>query len=652
MAPSDTSWLDPDRRLSDADPTMDTPPTDTTPSGRRLAVLSLAALGVVYGDIGTSPLYAIRESFHESYGLAVTAENVLGVLSLIFWALVLVISVKYLAVVLRADNRGEGGILALTALVAPLHDGRHHRGLLVVLGLFGAALLYGDGMITPAISVLSAVEGLRVATPVFQRWVVPLTCVVLVGLFLFQRRGTEGVGKVFGPITLVWFAVLAALGVYQIAREPSVLTAVLPTHAVAFFVHNRLRGFLVLGSVFLVVTGGEALYADMGHFGTRPIRLMWFAVVLPALLLNYFGQGALLVRTPSAIENPFYRMGPPWAVYPLVGLATAATVIASQAVISGSFSLAMQSVQLGYSPRLGIEHTSASEFGQIYIPAVNWALMLACIGLVVGFGSSSALAAAYGVAVTTTMVITTLLFYAVAREHWGWSRPVALGVASLFMVVDLSFWAANLTKIPAGGWFPLLVAGVVFLLMTTWKTGRRVLARRMKAREIPLADFLESIRAHPPARVCGTAVFMFRDADSTPRALLHNLKHNKVLHEQVVLLSVVTEAAPRIPASERVTVLAWGQGFSSVIVHYGFMEDADVPSVLRELDGRDGLRLKPMETTYFLGRETLVPSDDGSGMLFWRERLFAFMSHNARPPTTFFRLPPNQVVEIGARVEL
>jgi KUP system potassium uptake protein len=631
---------------------MSSPPTAPPPTGRRLAVLSLAALGVVYGDIGTSPLYAIRESFHASYGLAVTSENILGVLSLIFWSLLLVISVKYLALVLRADNQGEGGILALTSLVTPVQNGRDGRRVLVVLGLFGAALLYGDGMITPAISVLSAVEGLQVATPVFQPWVIPITVAILIGLFAFQRHGTGGVGRVFGPVTLVWFFALAALGGYQIVREPSVLSAVLPTHAISFFLDNGLRGFLVLGSVFLVVTGGEALYADMGHFGTRPIRLMWFGIALPSLLLNYFGQGALLIGNPAAIENPFYRMGPDWAMYPMVGLATVATVIASQAVISGSFSLAMQSVHLGYSPRLEIRHTSASEFGQIYIPEVNWALMIACIGLVVGFGSSSNLAAAYGVAVTTTMVITTILFYFVARERWGWSRFAALGLTALFLVVDLAFWGANLTKIPAGGWFPLVVAGVVFLLMATWKTGRRVLANGIKTREMPLVGFLASIRGHPPTRVPGTAVFMFRDADGTPRALLHNLKHNKILHERVVFLSVTTEAVPHVGQDRRVTFLARGEGFFSVTLHYGFMENADVPAELAGLDGREGLRLKPMETTFFLGRETLVPSDNGSGMWFWRERLFAFMSHNARSPAAFYRLPPNAVVELGARVEL
>jgi len=629
-----------------------TQPISSPANGRRLAVLSIAALGVVYGDIGTSPLYAVRESFHASYGLAVVSSNILGVLSLIFWSLILVISIKYLGVILRADNDGEGGILALASLVTPMQASADRRKVLVVLGLFGAALLYGDGMITPAISVLSAVEGLQVATPVFERWVIPITVLILIALFAFQKRGTEGVGKVFGPVTLVWFLVLAALGLYQIAQEPSVLAAVLPTHAITFFIENGTRGFLVLGSVFLVVTGGEALYADMGHFGTRPIRLMWFAIALPALLLNYFGQGALLIRMPDAIVNPFYRMGPDWAAYPLVLLATAATVIASQAVISGSFSLAMQSVQLGYAPRLRIEHTSEEEFGQIYIPEVNWALMVACIGLVVSFGSSSALAAAYGVAVTTTMVITTVLFFVVARERWRWSMVAAGSLATLFLVVDLAFWAANLTKIPDGGWFPLVVAAVVFVLMTTWKAGRRVLAGRMKARELPLDDFLKSLEEHLPTRVPGTAVFMFKDATGTPRALLHNLKHNKVLHEHVVCLAVVTESVPYVSPRDRARCTPRGCGFYAVVLRYGFMEDVNVPLALRDLEGCDELRLKPMETTYFLGRETLVPGRNGSGMRRWRKHLFAFMSHNARPPAAYFRLPPSQVIEVGAQVQL
>jgi KUP system potassium uptake protein len=631
---------------------MEAAGTKEKASGKRLAVLSLAALGVVYGDIGTSPLYAIRESFHESYALPVDPNNVLGVLSLIFWSLVVVISVKYLVFVLRADNRGEGGILALTALVTPVASGKGGRRALLLLGLFGAALLYGDGMITPAISVLSAVEGIQVATPVLAEWVIPVTVVILIGLFLFQRRGTEGVGKVFGPVTLVWFTVLATLGLYQIVLEPRVLVAVSPWHAVTFFVHNGVRGFLVLGSVFLVVTGGEALYADMGHFGPRPIRLTWFALVLPALLLNYFGQGALLIRDPGAIDSPFYHTAPDWALVPLVVLATAATVIASQAVISGSFSLAMQSMQLGFSPRLRIDHTSELEKGQIYIPEVNWVLMVACIGLVIGFGSSSNLAAAYGVAVTTTMVITTALFYVLARERWRWPLPVAIGATTVFAVVDVSFWIANLTKIPAGGWFPLAVAGAVFVLMTTWQSGRRLLAGRMKARELPLGDFIESIGRHPPTRVPGTAVFMFSDPEGTPRALLHNLKHNKVLHEQVLSLAVTTEDVPHVDPADRVSLLRRPEGFYSLVVQYGFMDDIDVPAVLRSLDGRDGLRLKPLATTYFLGQETLVPGENGSRMASWRKRLFAFMSHNARSPASFFRLPPSQVVEIGARIQL
>ena len=623
------------------------------PAGKRLALLSLAALGVVYGDIGTSPLYAIRESFHEEYGLSVAPANVLGVLSCIFWSLILVISVKYLVFILRADNRGEGGILALAALVTPLQAGRRGRHwALIAMGLFGAALLYGDGMITPAISVLSAVEGLQVATPLFEPYVIPITIAILVGLFLFQSRGTEGVGKVFGPLTLVWFTTLTALGVYQLVQQPSVLRAASPTYAVAFFVSNGARAFLVLGSVFLVVTGGEALYADMGHFGRRPIRLTWFGLVLPALLINYFGQGALLIRRPEAIENPFYRMGPDWALYPLVVIATVATVIASQAVISGSFSLAMQSVQLGYSPRLGIEHTSKREIGQIYIPAINWGLMVACIALVIGFGSSSDLAAAYGVAVTTTMVITTILFYALARRTWGWSLPLALGVAGFFMVIDLAFWGANMVKIPHGGWFPLVVAAVVFTLMTTWKRGREILAERLRPGTLPVDQFVDDVRENPPLRVPGTAVFMFGDPGGTPPALLHNLKHNKVLHEQVLLLSVLTEEVPRVPEEERLSLEARGEDVYTVVLRYGFMEDVDVPRELARLAGRAGLELEPMETTFFLGRERLIATREVEGMAVWREKLFALMSRNARSATAFFRLPSNRVVELGAQVRL
>ena len=619
-------------------------------SRRYLLALSLSALGIVYGDIGTSPLYAMRESFLAEHGVAATPENVLGVLSLIFWSLVLVISVKYLVFVLRADNRGEGGILALTSLITPAHALRRGRWGLITLGLFGTALLYGDGMITPAISVLSAVEGLEVVTPAFKPYVIPVTVAVLAALFVVQRRGTARVGRVFGPVTLVWFGVLAALGVWHIARAPEVFAAVLPTHAVRFFVANGWHAFLVLGSVFLVTTGGEALYADMGHFGRRPIRLAWFAVVLPALLLNYFGQGALVLHDPAAVANPFYRMAPGWALLPVVAIATAATVIASQALISGAFSLTLQAVQLGYSPRVQVDHTSATERGQIYIPAVNWALMVACIGLVVGFRSSTNLAAAYGIAVTTTMAITTLLFYFVARERWHWGAAKAGVVAGTFLVIDLAFFAANLPKVPHGGWFPLAVGAVVFTLLTTWKKGRQILALRLREQALPRDLFLANMAAHPPHRVAGTAVFMFGDTRGTPPALLHNLKHNKVLHERVVFLAVVTQEVPSVPEAERVEVRALAPGFWHVRLSYGFMEDADVPAALGAI-AHDGLSFRPMETTYFLGRETLIATRR-PGMALWRERLFAVLSRNARPATTFFRLPPNRVVELGAQVEL
>ncbi|MEJ2677972.1 MAG: KUP/HAK/KT family potassium transporter, partial [Gemmatimonadota bacterium] len=559
--------------------------------------MSLTALGIVYGDIGTSPLYALRESFRGAYTVVVGPESVLGVLSLILWSLVFVISVKYLGVILRADNRGEGGILALTSLVTPVGATRGGRWWLITLGLFGAALLYGDSMITPAISVLSAIEGLQVATPVFQPYVIPITVVILVVLFAVQRRGTARVGSVFGPVTVIWFTVLAVLGIRQIVMEPSVLRAVNPVYALSFFGRHGLSGVTVLGSVFLVVTGGEALYADMGHFGKRPIRLAWFALVLPALLLNYFGQGALLIQHPEAIENPFYRMGPAWALYPLVVLATAATVIASQAVISGAFSLTMQAVQLGYSPRMDIQHTSAKEMGQIYIPGVNWTLMIATVGLVFGFGSASALAAAYGVAVTTTMVITTVLFFVLARERWHWPLPVAVLVAAFFMTFDMAFFAANLTKIPDGGWFPLLVGGSVFTVLTTWKRGRQILRERLHTRALPIEDFLERVPDEDVIRVPGTAVFMNSNPDTTPPALLHNLKHNRVLHEHVVLLAVETQEVSRVTRAEQAEVTDRGQGFYSVLLRFGFMQDVDVPAALARLKDVD-IEFRPMETTY------------------------------------------------------
>ncbi len=626
-----------------------TPPA--APRGRYLATLSLAALGIVYGDIGTSPLYAVRESFHPAHGLTVTPPNVLGVLSLIFWSLVLVISVKYLVFILRADNRGEGGIMALASLATPMGvRSAGGRPLIIALGLFGTALLYGDGAITPAISVLSAVEGLGVATPLLESYVVPITVAILVVLFLQQRHGTAGIGRVFGPVTLLWFVVLAMLGVRQLVLEPAVLGAASPHHAVRFFLEHGWRALVVLGSVFLVVTGGEALYADMGHFGRRPIRLAWFAVVLPALLLNYFGQGALLLRMPEAVENPFYRMAPEWALYPVVSIATAATVIASQALISGAFSLTMHAVQLGYIPRVTIEHTSARERGQIYIPAVNWLLMLACIGLVLGFGSSSNLAAAYGVAVTTTMVITTLLFYVVARSRWNWPAAVALTATAFFLVIDLAFWVSNLIKIPHGGWFPLVVATLMFALMTTWRRGRQVLAERIGGGLMPIDTFLQSLGQFEIQRVRGTAVFMYGNPDATPPALLHNLKHNQVLHSRVVLLIVETAEMPHVPEQERASVEDLGHGFYRVLLRYGFMEEPDVPAALAGL-ASTGLALRNLETTYFLGRETLIRSRRRH-MPSWRAALFVIMARNARTASSFFHLPPNRVVELGAQIEL
>jgi KUP system potassium uptake protein len=615
-----------------------------------LRVLALGALGVVYGDIGTSPLYALRECFHGQHGIAATRDNVLGVLSLVFWALIFLISIKYLVFILRADNRGEGGILALMALVRPERVTRKRHWVLVALGLFGAALLYGDGMITPAISVLAAVEGLEVATHLFDPYVVPITIAILIGLFAIQRHGTGRVGAVFGPVVLLWFVTLAALGISGVARDPAVLAAINPVHAVAFFARNRLAGFLVLGAVFLVVTGGEALYADMGHFGKRPIRLAWFSVVLPALLLNYFGQGALLIQDPQMADNPFYRLAPAWSLYPLVVLATFATCIASQAVISGAFSLTRQAVQLGYCPRVEIVHTSAGEIGQIYIPGINWALMLSTIGLVLGFGESTNLAAAYGIAVTATMVITTLLAYVVERKVWGWRALTAGLLTAAFLIVDLAFFGANVVKIAQGGWFPLLVAAVVFTLLSTWKRGRDILAHRLRRASLPVEAFVADVAKRMPTRVAGTAVFLNPDPQGTPIALLHNLKHNRVLHEKNVFMAVVTEEVPHVSDQGRVKVEELGEGFWRVIARYGFMQDPDVPEALG-LAREHGLAIDPRMATYFLSNNTLLPSKR-PGMALWRERIFAFMSRNSTRPVQYFRIPPNRVVELGMQVEL
>ncbi len=593
----------------------------------------------------------MKECFSETGGLPVTPANIEGILSLICWSLILVVSVKYLVFILRADNNGEGGILALTALVTPMRASAvGGRSFLIALGLFGAALLYGDGMITPAISVLSAVEGLGVATPMFEPYIIPLTILVLFGLFFFQHRGTAGIGAVFGPLTLLWFLVIAVLGVINIVKVPSVLWSLNPLLAVEFFAQNGLSGFFVLGSVVLVITGGEALYADMGHFGPRPIRLAWFYVALVALLLNYFGQGALLLHNPEAVENPFYHLAPSWALYPLVCIATVATVVASQAVISGAFSLSMQAVQLGYSPRLNIQHTSQTERGQIYLPIINKVLMICCIGLVLGFRSSGNLAAAYGIAVTSTMGITTVLFFVVARFNWRWGLMKTILICGSFLVFDLSFFIANIVKVAHGGWFPLLVAGLIFMLMTTWKWGRAILAKRLMAGTIPVRDFLENMEAHPPMRVPGTAVFMSGNTRGTPTALLHNLKHNHVLHEMVILVSVETAEIPHVPEEKRVVEEKLAEGVYRVTLYYGFMEDPHVPKALG-LAHLDGWTYNPLKTTFFLGRETLLTNENAafSGL---REQMFVFMSRNARTATDFFSLPPNRVVELGMQVRL
>ncbi len=638
---------------------MTTPPPTSAvhappsrPRGRYLAALALTALGVVYGDIGTSPLYALREAFHGTHAMAVTTANVLGVLSLIFWSLILIVSVKYLAIVMRADNKGEGGILALMALVQRRLGtrGLTPRRLVTTIGIFGAALMYGDSVITPAISVLSAVEGLGVAAPGLQRWVIPLAIVILALLFWIQSRGTARVGSLFGPVMVVWFVTLAILGLAEIATSPSVLAAVSPHHAVRFFLQNGWAGFLVLGAVFLVVTGGEALYADMGHFGVRPIRIVWFALVLPSLLLNYFGQGALLLRDPAAAVSPFYRLAPSWALYPLIMLATVAAVIASQAVISGAFSLTRQAVQLGYWPRMQIEHTSSREMGQIYIAGVNTSLMLVTVLLVLGFGSSSRLAAAYGVAVSGEMILTTVLLYLLMREVWSWSVAKAALVCGVFLALELVFFAANALKIPTGGWVPLAIGIGLFLLMTTWKRGREVLAKRMNEKTVPLKLLLADLAAEPPIRVPGTAVFMYGSSDGTPPALVHNLAHNKVLHEKIIFLTVITEDEPQVGVAQRVTVKRIGKGFHTVVARYGFMQDPDITDVLAACKA-NGLDIPLEGTTFFLGRETLIASDR-PGMAIWRERLFAFMSRNALRATAFFKIPPNQVFEVGAQVEL
>ena len=628
------------------------PPEAGSPrtSKKRLTSLWLGAIGVVFGDIGTSPLYSMRECFSH-HGLAVNEATVLGLLSVVVWSLIIIVTIKYLYFVMRADNRGEGGILALLTLVVPPDRRSERRNLLLVIGgVFGATLLYGDGMITPAISVLSAVEGLEVATPFFDPYIVPIAVLILICLFSMQSRGTAAVGAIFGPIMIVWFAAIAALGVMWIVRWPRVMLAVDPWLAVRFFAANGKDGFLVLGSVLLVVTGAEALYADMGHFGRTPIRMAWLILVFPCLLLNYLGQGALLMVQPEAVSNPFFNMAPTWALYPLVILATAATVIASQAIISGAFSLSSQALQLGFAPRMEVLHSSAHQIGQVYVPVVNWLLLVSTVALVIGFGSSAALAGAYGIAVSLTMVVTTGLAAVCGRRRWGWSKPMAIVIASGFLVVDMSFFGAALTKIVDGGWLPLLVAGCIYTVMNTWRRGADLLDDYAKAARLPVEYFLADLDAHPITRVPGTAVVMDARGVGVPRTLLHNIKHNKVLHERVVLLTLRTAEVPHVPAAERVRVQFYRPDFVRVVARYGFMESPSVSEVIELLKSRD-LEIDAMQATFFFGRETLVIGRK-PGFSTWRKYLYDFLFRNAYGAYLHMGVPPNRVIEIGQQVEI
>jgi len=626
------------------DPLGHPPPTGF----KHLAFVVLGALGIVYGDIGTSPLYAMREAFAPQHGIATSHANVLGVLSLIVWSLLLVVVFKYLTFIMRADNRGEGGILALLAL---LHERKRAvaPALILGLGLFGTALLFGEGIITPAISVLSAVEGLEISTPALAHFIVPITVAILIGLFMMQRHGTARVGAIFGPVTLLWFITIAALGVMWIVREPRVLAALSPHHAVRFFLTMGMKGYLILGSVVLVITGAEALYADMGHFGKRPIRLGWFFVVFPALLLNYFGQGALLLTNPN-VKHPFFEMVPQALLYPVVGLATVAAIIASQALISGSFSLTRQAIQLGYLPRLEIVHTSARAEGQIFIPQVNTALMIACIALVLSFRASTHLAAAYGLAVIGTMTISSLLFFFVARERWHWPTWKAAGLTSCFLVVELAFLGANLVKFMHGAWLPLAMGAIMFTMMSTWKRGRAMLGEVFAKSAFPIDLFVAEIKRSPPVRVSGTAVFMTANPEGVPPVLLHHLKHNKVLHNQVILLSFITEDVPHVALPERLELTELGAGLYRVTGHYGFMEKPDITGVLAQCRTL-GLKIAINDTSFYLGRETLIPSSKGT-MMRWRKKLFGIMHRNAQSATAFFEIPANRVVELGAQIEV
>jgi len=613
--------------------------------------LIVGAIGVVFGDIGTSPLYTMRQVFSDAQAMPMTPANVYGLLSLVFWALVIIVTLKYVVLVMRADNRGEGGQLALTALVSHgLERGHLLRWWLVGIGIFGAAMFFGDAMITPAISVLSAVEGIEVAVPELHPYIVPATVVIMVGLFAIQKHGTASVGKLFGPVTIVWFVTIAVLGIAGIAKHPAVLAALLPHHAVAFVTDHPLATFLSLGAVVLAVTGTEALYTDMGHFGRPAIRRAWLFFVFPALVLNYFGQGALLLERPDAIRNPFYFLAPSWSLAPLIVLATLATIVASQAVISGAFSLARQAVQMGYAPRLQIQHTSEREIGQIYVPFVNWTLFFAVIALVVGFRSSSALAGAYGIAVTMAMMIDSILIGFVMLRIWRWPIPVAIAIIVPLLAIDLAFFSSNALKIPHGGWFPIVIGAIVFTLLTTWKRGRTLLMHRLAEDAMPLDVFVDSIAAAPPTRVPGTAVFLTSTPESVPHALLHNLKHNKVLHERVVFLTIVMRDYPYVSEEDRLDIAPLGADFHRIYVYYGFKDDPDVPEALA-LATRRGFVFDMMDTSFFLSRETLIPTRV-PGMAMWRERVFTSMSKNAVKASDFFGVPTNRVVELGTQVEL
>ena len=617
-----------------------------------LPTLAIAAIGVVFGDIGTSPLYALKEAFSPQHGIGLAPDSILGVISLLFWAIVVVVSLKYVLFVMRADNDGEGGVLALMALALRgfPREGKW-IGVLMALGIFGACMFYGDAVITPAISVMSAVEGLEIAAPHLSEYVIPITLVILIGLFMLQKHGTEVVGKLFGPIMLIWFATIALLGLYHIVGEPGVVAALNPWYAVRFMQQHAVQAYHVLGSVFLVLTGAEALYADMGHFGAKPIRFAWYGLVMPALVLNYFGQGALLLHDPTAIQNPFYLLAPDWALMPLVVLATVATVIASQAVISGAFSLTSQAIQLGYVPRMKIQHTSASAIGQIYMPVVNWLLLFVIVVIVLGFKSSDNLAAAYGIAVTTTMVITTILACVVMVRVWNWNKLWVGFIILSFITVDLSFFGANLLKLREGGWLPLLIGAFLFFLLLTWFKGRQIVKERTAADGIPLMPFLQGLLAHPPHRVSGTAIYLTGSDTLVPVSLLHNLKHNKVLHERTIFMTFITLDIPYVDDNKRIETKELGGGLYLVRATYGFNETPDVKGVLKLLEQQENMSFELMDTSFFLARETVVPTQL-PGMSVWRERIFAWMHQNAAKPTDFFSIPANRVVELGTKIEI